>query len=539
MPFWAIFLIFVCYCSITLSIPSLVLYDHFATRFPDQDNVFSRILYYLVIFLYQVFFLWVLLLHRWWFRIMAIILVVLGAIHYTFTNYYGVCVDQDMIHNILNTNVHEVTELFTPGLIWNIIIFALPAVVLLLLVRITPVSGWRWWVGVLMTPVLSFLLLIVILYGLPSNIKDVIFSVKGQINCTLFPANSIVGSIRNIRDWQERRAIERTPRAPIDAAATIRSEDSQLPLLVVLVIGETARAKNYSLNGYERETNPLLRSEDIINYPHASSCGTYTLLSVPCIFSPKANPESYKRNNLFSQENALQFWQRLGISVQWVANNSIIPALMKDIPNQKVSSKLYQTSACIRNACYDEVFVEDLTKRLSQSLPKRHSLLVYHLLGNHFAYESRVPKNFKYFTPICKPDKFSSCSPQEILNSYDNAIRYNDYVLAQLIATLRSHDNKTQSILLYTSDHGESLGERGIWFHGLPYSIAPKEQTHVPLMFWMSKSFRSKKPQRYQCLKEKSSTLQVSHEFIFHTLVTIFSIATKRYSKPHDLLASC
>jgi lipid A ethanolaminephosphotransferase len=161
------------------------------------------------------------------------------------------------------------------------------------------------------------------------------------------------------------------------------------------------------------------------------------------------------------------------------------------------------------------------------------------MLGNHGpAYYQRYPEEFRRFTPTCDTTDLASCSRVALINTYDNAILYTDHVLAKLIADLKgitTHDTG----MLYVSDHGESLGENNLYLHGIPHVFAPREQTHVPMIMWISPDFMADQQLDGACLDRLASTQAVSHDYLIHTLLQLFDIQTMSYEPALDLTATC
>ena len=302
--------------------------------------------------------------------------------------------------------------------------------------------------------------------------------------------------------------------------------------LVILVVGEAARADRFSINGYEKETNPLLKKEDIINFPNMFSCGTSTAHSIPCMFSIFPRDEySYKKG--ISTENVLDVLKNTkDISILWRDNNSDSKgvALRADYED-------YQTPK-INTICDDECRDEGMLVGLDEYIEKnkdRDIFIVLHQMGNHGpAYYKRYPKEFEKFTPVCKTNQLENCTQEEIGNAYDNAILYTDYFLSKTINFLKPYSQTHQTALFYISDHGESLGENGLYLHGMPYAIAPKTQKNVGSFIWIGDGLMEKEysKEKLKSYKEK----EFSHDNLFHTVLGLFEVETEVYKKELDIL---
>jgi lipid A ethanolaminephosphotransferase len=300
------------------------------------------------------------------------------------------------------------------------------------------------------------------------------------------------------------------------------------PELMILVVGETARADRFSLNGYHRETNPMLAKQGVVSLSNVSSCGTSTSVSVPCMFSSLGRRE-YDKETALNQQNVLDVLADHGVEILWRDNNS-------DSKGVAVRLKVedFRTSE-LNPACEGECRDIGMLTGLEQYIEARKGkdiLIVFHQMGNHGPeYYKRYPKEFEKFKPVCRTGELKDCSKEEIDNSYDNAILYTDYFLSNVIDFLKKYDEDRATAMLYVSDHGESLGEHGIYLHSAPYMVAPKEQTHVPGIVWMGKNFDYKKE---QLLPHKDDAL--SQDDLFCTLLVSFELDTKMCAAKKGML---
>ncbi|MDI9348341.1 MAG: sulfatase-like hydrolase/transferase [Methylacidiphilales bacterium] len=519
------------YFVLVLSAP---IFSQFTRLFPVAGNGiegYARLgLFGISAFFYNVIFIWFCYWPMLWLRITLAGLFVLGGFIDYYTSVFGICIDKTMIANAFNTDVNETLELLHAGALINTFLFGILPAIFILLVPIQQVTNKNKLLTMALLPILSLVLVIgVLLIPVGAHrMFHVILSATGTLSCALYPSNVINSSIRHGISGIEEFWLSFTTKEVTAPDAQVKNLHSNtLPTVMILVIGETARAKSYSLNGYPRATNPYLSKQSVISFTNASSCGTQTIISVPCIFSEFGNHRQYRSTYLYTNENLLHVLMRVGVSVFWLSNNSIFKRLLYDIPHAKFGN--HPSYPCIAIGCYDQQFISDLKVRM-QSIKQQSSsaLLVYHLYGSHFDYDSRTPQEFKQFNPICPKGSFSTCSVEQITNSYDSTILYNDYVLAHLIEELKPYTNSVASVLLYTSDHGESLGEQGNFAHGLPYSYAPVEQTNVPFILWYSKSFEQSRKIDLGCLNKKIAS-PISHQNIFHTTFWIFGIESKSW----------
>jgi lipid A ethanolaminephosphotransferase len=311
--------------------------------------------------------------------------------------------------------------------------------------------------------------------------------------------------------------------------------------LVVLILGETARAANFGLGGYARDTTPQLRQlqaqGDLVYFSDVKSCGTSTQASVPCMFSHlgKTAYESSKDR----YESVLDVLQRAGMAVLWVDNQSGCKGVCDRVPNVATTA-LKVPEFCASGECLDEVMLHELPKQLAALDPAKRALgtvVVMHQMGSHGpAYYKRSPTAMKPFQPECSSHALQNCPPEQIVNAYDNSIVYADHFIAKTVKWLQAQSRPTA--LMYVSDHGESLGEKGLYLHGMPYSIAPKEQTHVPMVVWLSKPLQRERDWRMACLQDQSAK-PLSHDHVFHSVLGLTQVTT-RLAKPElDLFAAC
>jgi len=309
------------------------------------------------------------------------------------------------------------------------------------------------------------------------------------------------------------------------------------PLLVVLVVGETARAANWGLNGYRRATTPQLAAmPELISFAQVTSCGTNTEVSLPCMFSPWGRRQ-YDEARVRRSESLLHVVQRAGVNVFWRDNQSGCKGVCDGIPHEVVDPR-QSPALCEEGRCLDEALLVGLERRL-QRPDGGDQFLVLHQLGNHGpAYDKRYPDAFRRFTPVCATADLRRCSREQIVNAYDNALLYTDHVLARTIAWLREHGAGRDTALIYVSDHGESLGENGLYLHGLPYAIAPDVQTQVPMLLWLSPGIAETQGIDTACVRQRAAQ-PAAHDHLFHSLLGLLDVSTSLYDPAMDLLQPC
>jgi lipid A ethanolaminephosphotransferase len=263
------------------------------------------------------------------------------------------------------------------------------------------------------------------------------------------------------------------------------------------------------------------------------SCGTATATSLPCMFSHFGRKE-FSDDEGSRYESVLHVLARAGMRVVWRDNQSGCKGVCEGLEVQDLSA-LKVPPLCDNGRCFDEILLHEFDKITASGKP---TVVVMHQLGSHGpSYFARYPKSFARFQPECKEADLRLCSKEAITNAYDNTILYTDHLLASVIKRLQNEE-KYASALIYLSDHGESLGENGLYLHGLPYAIAPQVQKHVPMVMWLSAAFRADSGIDQNCLKAQAAS-NFSHDNLFHSLLGLLSVDTKVYDSSLDIFKPC
>jgi lipid A ethanolaminephosphotransferase len=309
--------------------------------------------------------------------------------------------------------------------------------------------------------------------------------------------------------------------------------------LLLFVLGETARSANFSLNGYDRLTNPLLAKENVTSFTRVTACGTSTAESVPCMFSHLGREGFAKRSHDF--ENWLDVLQRAGYAVLWIDNQSGCKDQCNRISHLNTSA-FNLPEHCEDSECRDTVMlaqVDEALDKLPDERRARGTVVVMHQMGSHGpAYFKRTPAAFKTFLPECTENSLSPCSQQQIINAYDNSLVFTDYFLSRAIGWLKDKEKTAAPALFYVADHGESLGEKNFYLHGLPYAMAPAEQKQVPLITWLSHTFETQSRIQTRCL-QKQRDRALSHDHVFHSVLGLMAVKTEVYQPALDMFANC
>lgn len=319
-----------------------------------------------------------------------------------------------------------------------------------------------------------------------------------------------------------------------DARRDATQAGSARPVVLVVAIGESARAASMSLDGYARDTDPELSRLPLVNFRNVSSCGTNTATSLPCMFSDLGRA-GYDEGAAAHRENVLDVLAQAGYDVLWLDNNTGSKNLARRVREMDFNDA-HEAAHCNSDGCWDGILVEHLRDELRKV--RRDTVFVVHLLGSHGpSYYQRYPPAFARFKPECRSNQLQQCSRAEIINAYDNSILYTDHVLADTVQTLQGNTD-VDGTLLYVSDHGESTGEHGLYLHGAPYVIAPSEQTRVPMLLWASSGFARRRGLDLACLRAHADR-PLSHDNLFHSLLGLANVSTAAYRRELDAFSGC
>ena len=467
-------------------------------------------------------------------KVATTLFILLSASAQYFMMNFGIIVDRSMITNILDTTPAESYALLSGQMVLVFSFTALLAIALAWWIKIKPAASvWR---GTIMRAgtVTVSVLLILLVAGLFYKDYASLFRNNKELVKSLNPSNSIVA----MNSWYFHHEMDNLPLVKIgeDAKQQAVMKNGPRKNLTILIVGETSRAANFSLGGYDRETNPLLAKDNVVYFPKPASCGTATAVSVPCMFSNMPRT-GYDESLAHHQEGLLDIIQRAGIQVQWNDNDGGCKGACDRVPHQDVTA-LNLPGQCINGECYDDVLFHDLEKTIDAM--QGDGVIVLHTIGSHGpTYYNRYPPEFRRFTPTCDTSEIQSCSQEQLKNSYDNTILYVDHIVDKAIKLLQSKQDKFTTSLVYLSDHGESLGENGVYLHGLPYSIAPETQKHVPMLLWLSDDYQKRYGVNYACLQQKAKENDYSQDNLFSTMLGLTGVETQEYHAADDILATC
>tara|TARA_B110000438_G_scaffold247074_1_gene249028 strand:- start:4381 stop:6063 length:1683 start_codon:yes stop_codon:yes gene_type:complete len=468
---------------------------------------------------------------RWITKPILIFSVVSSALIFYATVTYGIVFDYGMVQNTVETDTAEAFSYFNIYSILFFTLFGLLPSVLIYQVKLT----YKPFFGELLTR----LKLISISFGVAFLIGAFFYSnyaAVGRNNKDVISYITPYKMLDSTIKFIKRHYFYPPLKFKVLDTAPLIVRDNSSKHVTVMVLGETARAQSFSLNGYDKPTNQFTDKLGIVSFSNMSSCGTATAVSVPCMFS-RLNKDNYDKRIATSQQNAVDLIHLAGADVLWISNNN---GSCKGVCTRVKSIKIPTDKSdllCDGEYCFDEALLRPLKDKLN-NLSHDNTLIVLHMIGSHGpTYYKRYPKEKRVFKPDCRRSDIQNCTEEELINTYDNTIAYTDLVLSKAIKMLNniSQEKNIESSLLYISDHGESLGESGVYLHGLPYAFAPKEQTHVPMIFWADPS---QTDFNLNCLN-KSASSKISHDNVFDTLLSIMSVKTSAYKVNNDPFLSC
>jgi lipid A ethanolaminephosphotransferase len=461
-----------------------------------------------------------------------IIFILFGAaIVSYFMNAYGIVIHPAMIQNTFETDVREASSLVNSTLFVYLMVLGVIPSVLIARVKLEFKIFYKELFG--KVKLIAACLIAAVLLIMPFTADYASFFRNNKnIRYMANPVNFIYGTFHYA--LSSNKSITISPLG-LDATLGAASKAFTKPTLFVLVVGETARADHFSINGYRKPTTPLLARQNIINYAQVTSCGTETAVSVPCMFSNLGRAK-YSDKKAKSQEGLLDILQRSGYAVRWRDNNSGCKGTCARVAYDDIAHKNL-SALCDDHGCFDMALLEGLDEIVSGMSGSK--VIVLHQDGSHGPeYYRRYPSAMEIFKPVCKVNKLQNCSSEEINNAFDNTIHYTDYFLNNTIEWLKKQSDTYNTALIYLSDHGESLGEKNLYLHGMPYLLAPQEQKHIPFFFWFSENFASEAKINSACLHGLTNR-EYSQDNLFHTTLGLLNVKTSLYNAQLDMVNEC
>ena len=457
-------------------------------------------------------------------------LLLASALTAYFVDTFGVGIDVGQIQNMMETDFQESWDLATWNMLAYVLVIAGLPLVWLWRKPLAPEGFLRRQRNRLLGSIGSLILVGLVASCFYADLAS-IFREHRAIRFTIVPHNYVTG----LRSYFKQHQVSSDVPLQKYGEDAHRAAHPGKPKLLVLVVGETARAESFGLQGYARNTTPELAKLPITYYSNVSSCGTATAVSLPCLFSGFTRKD-YDAQIAKHREGLLDILQRGGYAVSWLDNNSGCKGACDRVQTVPLLESR-KAAWCVKGECRDDLLIESFAKHLADA-PVQDRVIVLHQEGSHGpAYYLRYPKAFERFTPVCNSNALQSCTQQQVINTYDNTIAYTDHIIASAIKTL-AQDSRYSSALLYVSDHGESTGEHGLYLHGAPYLFAPSQQTHVPMLSWVSPSFAEREPAQASCLRKRHADA-LSHDNIFHSMLGLAGVETAVHNPALDMSAGC
>ena len=450
-----------------------------------------------------------------------------------FMENYGIMIDRSMIRNILTADLASAAELVTVKMLCYVVVLGVIPSLLVLRTEIRGkglVSALFMVLGAVLTSMAVMVVVLVLFY------KDYVSLGKNynHVRHLMNPVSSLYAAVSYAKMAVTNGKVVVRPIGE-DARLEENWRENRKKNLVILVVGEAARAGNFSLNGYEKQTNPLLAQEDVVSFTNTFSCGTVANISVPCMFS-HFDRASFSDDKAERHEGLLDVLMHAGVEVLWRENNSGCEGVCNRVETERLAG-LQVEGLCDSGECQDMILLQGLQHYISQR--ENDTVIVLHQKGSYGpGYYRRSPPAFKTFVPECTTNQLQECQTDELVNAYDNTIVATDYLLAQVIALLKENNAQFNTAMLYVSAYGESLGEKNIYLHGLPYLIAPDEQKHVPFILWLADSFLEENGIGKGCGQKKVDD-RLSHDHLFHSVLGLMGVRTKMYDKDLDIFAGC
>ncbi|MDE1156983.1 MAG: phosphoethanolamine--lipid A transferase [Neorhizobium sp.] len=463
----------------------------------------------------------------------AILMIWIAAAAAWFMDQFSVVIDKDMIRNAAETTGGEAGNLLTPDYALHLLLFAGLPTLVILIVRIRHRTFFR---KLAWNTLTAFACLAVVIAVFATNTKAIMLAHREHRD--LFSAVNPIGPVVSAIEYAVQANEEaHMVIAPLGTDAKLMPAIGGMakPRVTIVVAGETARSYNFSLNGYKRDTNPELAKRGVIYFPDTESCGTSTAVSIPCMFSPFTRA-GYSHSRAAGSESLMDVLTHAGIKTEWWDNNTGSKGVATRIKTLELENST-DPRFCSEGECQDQVLMEGLDAWLDGVT--KDSVLVLHQIGSHGpTYHKRYPDQFKRFTPDCQAAEPTNCSDAELMNAYDNTIVYTDHILATVIDALKARGDRLAGAMIYASDHGESLGENGVYLHGAPYFMAPKEQTHVPFLVWADHDFARSMGLDMSCL-QKTTAQPHSHDNWFPSILSMMNVKTSVYDPKLDLFGQC
>jgi KDO II ethanolaminephosphotransferase len=478
---------------------------------------------------------------KWLARLLIVLLLSISVLASYYMTFFNVVIGYGVVQAVLTTDVDLSKEAVGFGLfLWFMALAVVPLVLWWRYIHVRKSKLDSWWlrfkqmggqIGLVLLCAAAFVA-VAQHVNTGVNTADAVGQDVGKASLaahTYVPSNWVAGlgmSASSAWDNWVSKDQKADPAAQFQYSLNASAENAVDDLVVVVVIGESARSSNFGLLGYERPTTPLLATEKNLAAFRATSCNTSTKLSLACMFvRPQAVVERGLQAPQVLEETVFSVFKKLGFSVELFAMQSEVwfyNSLKTDF--YKIREVIAADSANRGKPVLDSILVAELEASMAKH-PKGRQVVVLHTKGSHFSYASRYPREFARYRPECSGVD-GACSKAELINAYDNSVLYTDTFLHSLMQSLAGK----KAVLIYTSDHGESIDENR-HFHATPKPLAPPEQLDVPLMFWASEPFLNASAANKQAfvqlqLAAKSSKTTAGHTNLFDSMLGCLGITS-------------
>lgn len=466
-----------------------------------------------------------LLFNKYTAKPLAVFFCILNALVFYFMSAYNTPIDKIMLLNVIQTDIYEIQDLLGLKLLVFLLLLGFLPSLIILKTKIDYGNVKRSLFSSAVVIAVSAALCAAVMLSNYTTTEQ-FFRSHRDTKYYLLPVNYVSASFSV---WKMRRKSKHSFITVADDAKLNRYWNNPKKNLIVFVVGETARAANFSLGGYHRPTNAPLDKyrQEIVYYGNTTACGTSTAIAVPCMFSPNGR-QNFTIGSEEYTENLLDILQKTGYKVLWRENNTGC---------KNNCNRVEIEDFCTQKSCFDEIMLTNFSTKVKQT--DKDTLVVMHQTGSHGpAYFEHYPKEAARWSPVCQTENFNRCSAAELINVYDNTIYYTSLFLRKVIDELTSLSDEYNVALIYASDHGESLGENGIYLHAHPYETAPVYQKKIPLLIWLPDNSAKAFGLNRNCLKNAAQQ-PYSHDNLFHSVLGLAGIETIAYTPALDIFSGC
>lgn len=498
MKDWLKYILFVLVCTLIAGI-AFTSSDFFTAPFLNMKDGLILFFQWCVLMLAMTSVVYLLSLNKYVFAVFYPLIFFFSAILTYFRYTTGTTFTTMILDAALDNDTQITLELINSGLIL-IILISLVISILLVVYRFREITISRPWLNFCIA-----IVLFLIIFNIPR--------IKGPVQERI-PFNLYFTTVRYFSEKQEALS----ERHPFPKPAFSNDED----LTVLFIMGESLRADHLGLNGYERNTTPLLSQEDIISFPHIYSPYTHTNPSVAYIMT---RADSLHTERAYTERSFIDLFRQSGFYTAWLANQE--PAKAYVYFMYESDTLLYgnrNKSVYVFDKWVDEELLPPFRDILAQE--KKNKMIIMHTIGSHWYYNSHFTDEYQQYNPVTSSRVVSSNTAEEMINSYDNTILYTDYFICQTIEALRDKN----AVLIYLSDHGEALGEDGVWLHA-----AESEMLHKPACFlWLSDLYKELHPGKEDALV-KNKDKRYGTDFLFHTILDAAGIESELFRAEQSL----